>query len=100
MSILDFTSVHGRLATSNRSNIIQLSILAVACFAAYWFCLVFYRLFLHPLRDVPGPKVAAATSWYEFYQDVILDGHYIKDYPRLHEQYGIALLASPELDIF
>ncbi|KAK2484730.1 hypothetical protein H9L39_02710 [Fusarium oxysporum f. sp. albedinis] len=38
--------------------------------------------------NVPGPKVAAATSWYEFYQDVILDGHYIKDYPRLHKKYG------------
>ncbi|OAQ69781.1 calcineurin-dependent [Pochonia chlamydosporia 170] len=95
MSTLDFTSVHGWLATSNRWSIIQVSILAIACFAAYWFCLVFYRLFLHPLRDVPGPKVAAATSWYEFYQDVVLDGHYIKDYPRLHEQYGPIVRMSP-----
>uniref|UniRef100_A0A0D2XPL1 Uncharacterized protein n=1 Tax=Fusarium oxysporum (strain Fo5176) TaxID=660025 RepID=A0A0D2XPL1_FUSOF len=45
--------------------------------------------------NVPGPKVAAATSWYEFYQDVILDGHYIKDYPRLHERYGPIVRMSP-----
>ncbi|KAL2830807.1 cytochrome P450 [Aspergillus cavernicola] len=69
-------------------NITQLLILALAGFIAYWVGLMFYRLVLHPLRNVPGPKVAAATSWYEFYQDVILDGHYLKEYPRLHAQYG------------
>lgn len=84
-------SVHGWLATPVGWNTVQLLILSVACFVAYWFCLVFYRLFLHPLRNVPGPMVAAATGWFEFYQDVILDGHYLKEYPRLHAQYGKAL---------
>ncbi|KAF5592142.1 trichodiene oxygenase [Fusarium pseudocircinatum] len=70
-------------------NIIYYTALAFGGFALYWLCLVFYRLFLHPLRNVPGPKIAAATSWYESYQDVILDGHYIKDYPRLHEKVHI-----------
>lgn len=50
--------------------------------------LVIYRLFFHPLRKLPGPWLAAATSWYEFYQDVILVGHYVKDYPKLHAKYG------------
>ena len=50
--------------------------------------LVFYRLYLHPLRKIPGPKIAAATYWCEFYQDVILDGNYVKEYPRLHAKYG------------
>ena len=50
--------------------------------------LAFYRLYLHPLRKIPGPKIAAATYWYEFYQDVILDGNYVKDYPKLHAKYG------------
>ena len=50
--------------------------------------LVFYRLYLHPLHKIPGPKIAAATYWYEFYQDVILDGHYFKEYAQLHARYG------------
>lgn len=99
MSRLDLISVHSLYGTSIWWNIAQLLILSLAGYIAYWFCLVFYRLFLHPLRNVPGPKLAAATSWYEFYQDVILDGHYLKEYPRLHEEYGTALSPSLGLDI-
>lgn len=54
----------------------------------YGIGLVLYRLYLHPLCKIPGPKLAAATYWYEFYQDVILDGNYIKDCPKLHAKYG------------
>ncbi|KAL0940514.1 elymoclavine monooxygenase [Colletotrichum truncatum] len=57
--------------------------------------LVIYRLLFHPLRNIPGPWYAAATYWYEFYQDVILDGHYIKDYPKLHAKYGPVVRVSP-----
>lgn len=83
-----FLSAHGWATTSTSWNILYYTAVAFGVFGFYWPCLVFYRLFLHPIRNVPGPKVAAATSWYEFYQEVILDGHYIKDYPRLHEKYG------------
>jgi hypothetical protein len=54
----------------------------------YTCCLVIWRLFFHPLRKIPGPKLAAITYWYEFYQDVILQGNYVKVYPDLHKQYG------------
>ncbi|KAJ0337554.1 hypothetical protein COL922a_006655 [Colletotrichum nupharicola] len=47
----------------------------------------FYRLFFHPLRKIPGPWYAAATSWYEFYYDVVLDGQLVRQYPILHEKY-------------
>ncbi|KAL8794607.1 MAG: hypothetical protein Q9195_002803 [Heterodermia aff. obscurata] len=57
--------------------------------------LVFYRLYLHPLHKIPGPKIAAATYWYEFYQDVILDGNYLKDYPKLHAEYGPVVRVTP-----
>lgn len=55
----------------------------------YTLGLAAYNLFFHPLRKVPGPWIAAASYWYEFYQDVVLDGNYIKEYPKLHEKYGM-----------
>lgn len=66
----------------------QGTLAALAAFGHYCIVLVIYRLFFHPLRNVPGPCFAAATSWYEFYQDVILVGHYVSEYPILHQKYG------------
>lgn len=47
-----------------------------------------YRLFLSPLARIPGPKLAALTSWYEFYYDVIKPGKYVWKIKDLHEEYG------------
>ena len=46
------------------------------------------RLFFHPLSHIPGPKLCAATSFYEFYWDSIRHGRLWAQLPRLHEQYG------------
>lgn len=64
-------------------------VLAVLVASLLYVCVtLFWRLFLHPLRKIPGPWLAAATGWYEFYQDVVLGGHYVKEYPKLHAKYG------------
>lgn len=55
-----------------------------------------YRLFFHPLRSFPGPKLAALTYWYEMYYDIILDGQYANRLKVLHKQYGPILRISPE----
>ena len=49
---------------------------------------VVYRLYLHPLSHFPGPKLAIATYWYEFYYDVIKGGRYTWKLKELHAQYG------------
>lgn len=50
--------------------------------------LVAVRLVFHPLRKIPGPKLAALTGWYEFYFDVIDNGTLVKNLPRLHQKYS------------
>ena len=47
-----------------------------------------YRLYFSPLAKIPGPRLAALTSWYEFYYDVILPGRYVFKIKELHEEYG------------
>lgn len=69
-------------------NITRLVLVALGASLLYACTIVLYRLFLHPLRKIPGPWLAAATGWYEFYQDIILNGHYVKEYPKLHDRYG------------
>lgn len=43
---------------------------------------------LHPLSRIPGPKLAAATYWPEFYYDVVKFGCYTKEIAKMHERYG------------
>lgn len=64
---------------------------------AYTIYVVVSRLFLSPLRNIPGPKLAAVTSWYEFYFDVIQQGRFVWKVKDLHLEYGLAVL--PRLKI-
>ena len=47
-----------------------------------------YRLFFHPLSKFPGPKLAALTTLYEGYYDVVKAGRYIFQIGRMHDRYG------------
>jgi hypothetical protein len=62
-----------------------------AIFVIYQISQVIYRLFFSPIANFPGPKLAAATLWYEFYYDVIKQGRYEWKIKELHEQYGASL---------
>jgi hypothetical protein len=48
-----------------------------------------YSVYFGPLSQFPGPKFAAATLWYEFYYDVILQGRYTFKIKELHKKYGM-----------
>ncbi len=50
---------------------------------------IFKRLFLSPLAHIPGPKLAALTSWYEFYYDVVKPGRFVWKIKDLHAEYGL-----------
>ena len=47
-----------------------------------------YRLYFHPLSKVPGPRLAALTSWYEVYYDLIQSAQFPWKIMKLHEKYG------------
>ncbi|KAI1416493.1 cytochrome P450 [Hypoxylon sp. FL1857] len=56
--------------------------------------LVVYRLYLHPLAKIPGPRLAAVTSLWYVYQ--IRKGRMLVLYKNLHQKYGPAVRISPD----
>jgi hypothetical protein len=56
---------------------------------AYLIGLALYRLYLSPLAQFPGPKLAALSQWYEFYYEIVCPGQYIWQIQRMHKKYGI-----------
>jgi len=56
------------------TTMIQFGTVFLALHFSYVLYAVISRVFLSPLRHIPGPKLAALTSWYEFYYDVIQQG--------------------------
>lgn len=55
----------------------------------YFACLVIYRLVFSSIAGFPGPKLAAATGWYEFYFDFFYNGTYIFKIEEMHQKYGL-----------
>jgi hypothetical protein len=49
---------------------------------------VIHRLYFSPLSKFPGPKLAAATLWYEFYFNIIRGGNFMWEIERMHKKYG------------
>jgi hypothetical protein len=60
-------------------------------YTLYGIGLAIYRVYFHPLSKYPGPKLAAATLWYEFYFDVVKRGRFAWEIRRMHAVYGINL---------
>ena len=54
----------------------------------YLVSLAVYRLYLGPLAQFPGRRLAACTLWYEFYYDVVKLGGYTWKIGEMHKKYG------------
>ena len=52
------------------------------------------RLHFHPLKNIPGPKLAAATGLYELYYDCILHGQFHFKIEEMHKRYGESVTPS------
>ena len=50
--------------------------------------LAIYRITWHSLAKFPGPKLAAATGWYETYYDCFLLGKFSNHLDEMHKAYG------------
>lgn len=66
----------------------SLPVLLAATVCIYGLGLLVYRLYLHPLARYPGPKLAAVTSFYEGYFEIVLKGQYSRQISKLHDVYG------------
>lgn len=64
-----------------------IGVVSAAC-VLHFISAVIYRLYFSPLAKFPGPKLAAASAWYEFYFDYWLNGKYIFEIERMHQKYG------------
>ncbi|KAL5402290.1 hypothetical protein PMIN03_010802 [Paraphaeosphaeria minitans] len=76
------------------------AIVVVVVSAVYTAVLVAHRLFFSPLAKFPGPKIAAVTTWYEFYHDYFRRGNYVFKIKEMHDRYGPIVRITPhELSI-
>ncbi|RDA94541.1 hypothetical protein CP533_2745 [Ophiocordyceps camponoti-saundersi (nom. inval.)] len=57
---------------------------------------IIYRLYFHPLRKFPGPKLAAISSLPEFYYNVVKGGMFIWEVERMHDKYGPIVRVNPD----
>jgi hypothetical protein len=68
-----------------------------ASLVTYVIGLATYRLFFHPLAGVPGPKLAALTSWWEVYYQVWIPAQMEFRLLELHKQYGKSSNVEPPM---
>lgn len=65
--------------------------IGVAIAVVYGVGLVVYRLYRSPLAAFPGPRLAAATQYYEAYYDLVSGGggNFTRQIKKMHEAYGM-----------
>jgi hypothetical protein len=75
------------------SLVARLLALSVAVVLLSLVAVAFYRLFIHPLADIPGPKLAAVSNVWQARH--VRDGRARELGKTLHEQYGPVVRVGP-----
>jgi hypothetical protein len=71
------------------------NLLALAGLAlVYLITRTIYRVYFHPLSHIPGPWLAACTSLYNAYYDILGMG-LVKELPDYHARYGSVVRIQP-----
>lgn len=76
------------LITESERPLQVLAGIAVVFLICYCVLKSIYNVYFHPLSHIPGPRLAAVGSFYEFWYDVIKDGTYLWKIEEMHEKYG------------
>jgi hypothetical protein len=63
-------------------------IYSLGLYLAYFAAIALYRVTLHPLAPIPGPRLASITYLYEWYHDIYHIGRFPWKLRDLHEKYG------------
>ena len=71
---------------------LDLSVAAGLSIVLYTLGLYIYRLYFSPIAAFPGPLLARATFWYEFYYNWVKNGQYYLRIEDMHQKYGISQL--------
>ncbi|KAJ6441185.1 cytochrome p450 protein [Purpureocillium lavendulum] len=87
---------HAAVGASAYPNASMDLLLLAAALALYAACVAVYRLYLHPLAAIPGPKLAALTSWYNAYHDLVRGGQYVWVVRDMHRRYGPVVRTRPD----
>jgi hypothetical protein len=68
---------------------VQNGLLALVAAVLTWsLCSALYNVYLHPLARFPGPKLAAASKYWLFYQEFVRGISLSDVRDELHAQYG------------
>lgn len=75
---------------------VQNALFALIAAVLSWSCWsALYNVYLHPLARFPGPKLAAASKYWLFYQEFV-KGFSLSDVrDELHAKYGTPRFSAP-----
>jgi hypothetical protein len=86
-----------RLSLTPRCALVELLKLATLYFTGLFTSITVYRLFFHPTRHFPGPKLAAITKFWHIYH--IRDSRNFLFLQKLHHKYGTFVRTGEHLHV-